>query len=112
MLIRQPRGTTSFVTVTETPPSKTHLIVTGSVAADDAVPQAVIQAGLHVNQIAYGLFCVIMRKRMGMMINRCSTIPARVPPMRIPRFIPISATSTRNKFGMIRWRFATLIPAS
>jgi len=49
---RQPRGTINLVTVTGTPNFNTHRIVTGSVAADEAVPHAVTQAGEHLIQMA------------------------------------------------------------
>jgi hypothetical protein len=49
-LTRQPSGTANLVTVTGTPRSNTHRMVTGSVAAEEAVPHAVIQAGLHFIQ--------------------------------------------------------------
>lgn len=47
---KQPRGTTKSVTVCGTPCALTTLRDIGSVAADEAEPQAVIQAGAHLNQ--------------------------------------------------------------
>jgi hypothetical protein len=96
------RGTANFVTVTGTPLSNTHLIVTGNVAAELAVPHAVIHAGLHFIHIVYGFCLVTAKKIAGMIMKRCSTMPTSVPPIKTPRFKPISARSRRKRLGMMR----------
>jgi hypothetical protein len=50
MLTRQPSGTVNLLTVLDTPAWRTTLRDKGRVAAEDAVPHAVIQAGEHRNQ--------------------------------------------------------------
>lgn len=50
ILIRQPRGIANLATVTGICRLRAHFKVTGKVAADDAVPQAVTQAGEFLNQ--------------------------------------------------------------
>lgn len=64
------RGTANFVTVTGTPCSKTQRMVTGSVAAEEAVPQAVIQAGLQRIHNVYGFLRVNAKKIAGMIMNK------------------------------------------
>ena len=50
MLIRQPKGTENFAKVLGTPRSITHFMERGKVAAEEAVPHAVIHAFEHLNQ--------------------------------------------------------------
>ena len=50
MLIKQPKGTENLDKVLGTPRSITHFIVRGKVAAEEAVPHAVIHALEHLNQ--------------------------------------------------------------
>ena len=102
MFIKHPRGLANFAIVTGTPLSSVTLIVTGNVAALLAVPHAVIQAGLHLNQNVYGFRLVTAKKIMGRMMKRCRTMPTRVPPIRMPRLRPIVLISRRMMLARMR----------
>ena len=70
MLIKQPKGTVNFAIVSGTPCARTVFKVTGRVAAEEAVPQAVIQAGEDFSQNGYGLILVKAKKMMGIKMKR------------------------------------------
>lgn len=89
MLMRHPRGTTNLDSVFGTPRSATHFKVTGKVAADEAVPHAVIHALEHLNQYEYGFLLTMAKKMMGRTTKRWKAIVAIAPPTRTPRLAPI-----------------------
>lgn len=64
MLIKAPSGSVNLQTVCGIPRFSDVRMVTGSVAAEEAVPQAVIHAGEHLSQYEYGLVLVKAKKML------------------------------------------------
>jgi hypothetical protein len=101
MLIKQPRGTAKLTIVLGTFCFRSTRIVTGRVAAELAVPQAVATAGIHLNQCRKGFWNLVKtKKRSGRMMNRCRKKQERQNPMCMPRAVPTDAMSTACQSGM------------
>jgi hypothetical protein len=74
-------------------------MVTGSVAADDAVPHAAIEAGVRLDQSVHGFCLVESEENYRYDDNKCSAMPTNVPPNRTPTFNPISLTRCQKVFS-------------
>lgn len=102
MLINAPSGAVNLYTFFGTPFFSKHLIVTGSVPADDAEPQAVIHAGECLSHQLYGFSLVNVKNTIGNTTSRWMNMPATDAPINTPRFCPMSAISSVSRFAKMR----------